>query len=232
MNANGTGRFGASGRGATNGPEAGRDTADVIRVVIADDHPIVRQGLRAVFDAEPGFAVVGEAESAERAVDLAADADVVTMDLRFPGRWQGVDATRAIRALPEPPAVLVLTNYDDDVDILGAIEAGASGYLLKDAPPAELAAAVRAARAGRSVLAPAVQEKLLERMRRPEVQLTPRELEVLELVAQGLSNQDICRTLFLSNPTVKSHLAHLYGKLQVSSRTAAVAKARELGILR
>lgn len=204
-----------------------------IRLLLCDDHPVVRAGLRAVFDAEPTLDVVGETGEATGAVDLARELrpDVVTMDLRFPVGPGGVEATRAIRALERPPAVLVLTNYDDDRDIIAAVEAGASGYVLKDAPPAELVSAVRRAAAGQAALAPAVAERLMERLREPEVSLTPRELDVLRAVARGLSNQQIGAELYLGQPTVKSHLAHVYGKLGVPSRTAAVARARELGLL-
>ena len=206
----------------------------MIRILIADDHPVVRSGLRAVFEAEADLEVVAEASRAAAAVDRAAigDIDLVTMDLRFPDGLSGVEATRALRARPDAPEVLVLTNYDDDVDILDAVEAGARGYLLKDAPPATLVQAVRAAAAGQSALAPVVATKLMTRMREPIVQLTPREHDVLECLGRGLSNQEIGAELFLSQPTVKSHLARLYGTLGVPSRTAAVAKARELGLLR
>lgn len=205
----------------------------MIRVLIADDHPIVRSGLRAVFEGDPEIEIVDEVGRAEDAVRHARRAiDVVTMDLRFGDGMSGAEATRQLRALKEPPAVLVLTNYDNDVDILEAIEAGASGYLLKDAPPAALISAVKDAAAGRTVLAPVVADRLQQRRNRPEVTLTAREREVLDLAAAGLGNRQIGEELFLSQPTVKSHLAHIYGKLNVSSRTAAVARARELGILR
>lgn len=212
----------------------------MIRVLVADDHLIVRQGLRAVLQAAPDLEIVAEARSAEEATARAAEAiragdpiDVVTMDLRF-GRDAegGVAATGRLRELDPAPAVLVITNYDDDADILGAIEAGAAGYLLKDAPAQSIVDAVRAAAAGRSVLAPAVMDRLVDRMRRPEIRLTPRERDVLELLGEGLSNQQIGARLVLSQPTVKSHLARLYGKLGVPSRTAALARARELGLLR
>lgn len=212
----------------------------MIRILVADDHPIVRQGLRAVLETAEDLEVVDEAASAEEAVARAGRAirdgapiGVVTMDLRF-GRDAagGVDGTRRLRALEPAPAVLVITNYDDDEDILGAIEAGAAGYLLKDAPASTLIEAIRAAAAGRSVLAPAVMDRLVDRMRRPEIHLTPREREVLDLLAEGLSNHEIGARLVLSQPTVKSHLARLYGKLGVPSRTAALARARELGLLR
>jgi DNA-binding NarL/FixJ family response regulator len=206
----------------------------MIRLVLSDDHPVVRAGMRALLEAEPDLTVVGEASSAEEAVTLATTpgVDLVLMDLQFPGRLQGVDATRRIRSTPGAPRVLVLTNYDTDADILGAIEAGASGYLLKDAPPGELIAAIRAAAAGASALAPAVASRLDASQRSPDQRLTVRESEVLALVAAGSTNREIGQALFLSEATVKSHLVHIFTKLGVGSRTAAVAKARELGAIR
>ncbi|MFJ6719046.1 MULTISPECIES: response regulator transcription factor [unclassified Streptomyces] len=205
-----------------------------IRLLLADDHPVVRAGLRAVLEAEPDFAVAAEAATAERAVELAASAkvDVVLMDLQFGSGMHGSAATALITALPAAPRVLVLTTYDTDADILAAVEAGASGYLLKDAPPEELAAAVRTAAAGQSALAPAVALRLMDRMRTPAEALTKRELEVLQLVADGLSNQQISKRLFLSQATVKSHLVHVYAKLGVDSRTAAVAAAAGRRLIR
>ncbi len=205
----------------------------MIRILIADDHPVVRAGLRAVFSAHDGFEVVAEVDRAAQALVAVRDSrvDVVTMDLRFPDGLSGVDATKALRALPSPPAVLVLTNYDDDADILAAVEAGASGYLLKDSPPADLTRAIRDASEGRSVLAPQVASKLMTRMRTPHIELTARESDVLHAIDRGLSNREISEELFLGQTTVKTHLARLYGKLGVSSRTAALARARELGIL-
>ncbi|MFE2877579.1 response regulator [Streptomyces roseus] len=205
-----------------------------IRLLLADDHPVVRAGLRAVLDTEPDFAVVAEAATAERAVELAASepVDVVLMDLQFGTGMHGSAATAAITALPGAPRVLVLTTYDTDADILAAVEAGASGYLLKDAPPEELAAAVRTAAAGQSALAPAVALRLMDRMRTPAEALTKRELEVLQLVADGLSNQQISKKLFLSQATVKSHLVHIYAKLGVDSRTSAVATATSRRLIR
>lgn len=175
-----------------------------IRLLLADDHPVVRAGLRAVLDTEPDFAVVAEAATAERAVELAAaePVDVVLMDLQFgpgPG-MHGSEATALITARPGAPRVLVLTTYDTDADILAAVEAGASGYLLKDAPPEELAAAVRTAAAGQSALAPAVALRLMDRMRTPAEALTKRELEVLQLVADGLSNQQISKSSSSARP--------------------------------
>jgi DNA-binding NarL/FixJ family response regulator len=206
----------------------------VIRILIADDHPVVRAGIRALLDGEPDLEVVGEAAGADEAVALAAASgpDLVLMDLQFADGPRGVEATRRIRALPSAPHVLVLTNYDTDTDILSAIEAGASGYLLKDAPPDELVAAVRAAAAGESALAPVIASRLMERMRSPQVTLSVRELEVLELVAEGASNAEIGARLHIADATVKSHLVHIFTKLGVASRTAAVNAARSQGMLR
>jgi DNA-binding NarL/FixJ family response regulator len=206
----------------------------VIGLLLSDDHPVVRAGMRALLEAEPDLHVAGEAASAEEAVQLAAgpDIDLVLMDLQFPGSLQGVEATRRIRSAPDAPKVLVLTNYDTDADILGAIEAGASGYLLKDAPPGELVAAIRAAAAGESALAPAVASRLDASQRSGDQRLTVRETEVLQLVAAGSTNREIGQALFLSEATVKSHLVHIFTKLGVGSRTAAVARARELGAIR
>ena len=207
----------------------------MIRLVIADDHPIVRAGLNALFSLEPDFEVVAEASTADEAVDLATDRnpDVVLMDLQFGSTATGgADATRRIRSLDAAPYVLVLTNYDSDADILSAVEAGASGYLLKDAPPHELIAAVRAAAAGESALAPVITSRLLGRMRAPQASLSSREIQVLELVAAGRSNTDVAAEIFVSDTTVKSHLAHIFSKLGVNSRTAAVSAARRQGIIR
>jgi len=208
----------------------------MIRLVIADDHPIVRAGLVALFSLEEDFEVLAEAGTPDEALDLAehTNPDVVLMDLQFGSQQTvtGADATRRIRALEAPPYVLVLTNYDSDSDILNAVEAGASGYLLKDAPPHELIAAVRAAAAGESALAPVIASRLLNRMRAPQISLSSREIQVLELVAAGRSNTDVAEELFISETTVKSHLAHIFSKLNVSSRTAAVSAARQQGILR
>ncbi|TQL47621.1 LuxR family two component transcriptional regulator [Homoserinimonas aerilata] len=209
----------------------------MIRILLADDHPVVRTGLRAVFAAEDDMEVVGEAGSVEDALAACErlQPHVVLMDLQFGAdrsALQGVDATRIIRERPDAPHVLVLTNYDTDADILGAVEAGASGYLLKDAPPTELLAAVRSAAAGRSALAPAVEARLSSRSRSSRPGLSTREAEVLTLVAEGRSNRDIGRELFLSEATVKSHLVHIFTKLDAGSRTSAVAKAREIGAIR
>ncbi|WP_431246596.1 response regulator [Leifsonia xyli] len=206
----------------------------MIRVLIADDHPVVRAGIRALFDTEPDIAVIGEAATASDAVAQASALrpDLVLMDLQFGSESGGAEATRSIRALDDPPHVLVLTNYDTDLDILQAIESGASGYLLKDAPPDELIAAVRAAAAGESALAPAIAGRLMARMRAPQPRLSAREAEVLALVADGASNADIAQSLHITDATVKSHLVHIFTKLDVGSRTAAVSAARSLGLLR
>ncbi|MDZ5144717.1 response regulator [Microbacterium testaceum] len=206
----------------------------MIRVLIADDHPVVRAGVRALLDAEHDIAVIGEAATADEAVALAESLapELVLMDLQFGERAAGAEATRRVRALAAPPYVLVLTNYDTDGDILGAVEAGASGYLLKDAPPHELLAGVRAAAAGQSALAPAIAGRLLARLREPRVTLSAREIEVVRLVARGATNAEVAARLHITDATVKSHLAHVFSKLGVSSRTAAVSAARSLGILR
>lgn len=205
----------------------------MIRLLLADDHAIVRAGLRALLDGGDDITVVADVPSGEAAVAFCATTpvDLVLMDLSFgPGR-SGAAATAELRALPQPPNVLVVTNYDTDADILGAIEAGACGYILKDTPPAELLAAVRSAAAGESVLSPAVASKLMTRVRRADTTLSPREIEVLRLVAAGRANREIAKELFLSETTVKSHLVHIYAKLGVRSRTSAVAKAREQGAI-
>ena len=210
------------------------DASAPVRLLLADDHPVVRAGLRAVLETEPGLVVVAEAATAEEAVARAAGGDVavVLMDLQFGKGMGGAEATARITARAGAPRVLVGTTYDSDADTLPAIEAGATGYLLKDAPPGELAAAVRTAAAGRTTLAPTVAERLMNRLRMPGTALTRRETEVLALVADGLSNQAIGRRLHLTEGTVKSHLARVYTKLAVDSRTAAVATATDLGLIR
>jgi DNA-binding NarL/FixJ family response regulator len=204
----------------------------MIRVFIVDDHTVVREGLRAVLSAEPEFRVVGESGSGEEAVALVAELrpDVVLMDLRLPG-IDGVAATTRIVAAGTA-RVLVLTTYDGDGDIVRALAAGATGYMLKDASRGELVAAVRRAASGETVLAPPVAARLVTRMRGPAApDLTPREVEVLRYVARGLSNPDIGRTLFISEATVKSHVTRIFEKLDVKDRTAAVTVAIARGIL-
>ncbi len=206
----------------------------MIRVLIVDDHPVVRAGLRALLASEPGFDVVGDVATGEKSIERCQreSIDLVLMDLQLGGGMQGADATRVLRGLDCAPNVLILTNYDTDADILNAVEAGASGYLLKDAPPAELIAAAQAAASGASALSPAVADRLGSRRNSTGGALSAREIEVLGLVAIGKSNRDIGRELFLSEATVKSHLAHIFTKLDVSSRTKAVAAARDAGTIR
>lgn len=200
-----------------------------IRVMLADDHPVVRSGLRGMLAAEPDIEVAGEAGSGPEAVALARkhEFDVILMDLRMPGG----DGVAAIRELPDA-TVVVLTTYDTDADILRAVEAGAAGYLLKDASAAELADAVRAAARGETVLAPSVAGRLVTRLRQPPQQpLSGRETEILRLAARGKTNVEIGRELYISEATVKTHLLRAYAKLGVSSRTAAVTAAMERGLL-
>jgi DNA-binding NarL/FixJ family response regulator len=205
----------------------------VIRLLIVDDHPVVRDGLRGMLTGDPEFEVLGEAADGAEAVTLAETLrpDVVLMDLRMPG----VDGVRAIGALRErglTARVLVLTTYDTDSDVLPAIEAGATGYLLKDSPRDELFRAVRAAARGEAVLSPSVATRLLGQVRAPAWEpLSQRELEVLGLIARGRTNREAAKHLFISEATVKTHLLHIYGKLGVNDRAAAVAVAFERGLL-
>ncbi len=204
-----------------------------VRVLVVDDHPVVRTGLIAMLAAEPDIEVVGEGDSGTEAIRLAEQLspDVVLMDLRMPG-MDGVAATRAIAATGRGPRVVVVTTYDTDSDILRAVEAGATGYLLKDTPRQQMADAVRAAARGETVLAPPVAAKLITRMRgAPGDVLTPRELEVIELVGAGLTNADIGRRLYISEATVKTHLLRVFAKLGVDDRTAAVTTAMARGII-
>ena len=208
--------------------------SDVVRVLIADDHPVVRSGIRGMLASDTGFEVVGEAADGPGAVALSLRErpDVVLMDLRMPG-LDGASATAEIRARRPETQVLVLTTYDTDADIVRAIEAGAIGYLLKDVPHEEIGRAVRAAARGEPVLAPAVAVRLMDRARGSAGdELTVRELDVLQLAAKGLSNSEIAQELFVSATTVKAHLAHIYRKLGVGDRTAAVTTALERQIIR
>ncbi|MGV9350241.1 response regulator [Streptomyces spiralis] len=203
----------------------------MIRVLLVDDHPVVREGLRGILSTEDSIDVVGEAGTAADAVAVARayEPDVVLMDLRMPD-GDGVQATRDLLARDPGCRVMVLTTYENDADILRAVEAGATGYLLKDASRGELAGAIRAAARGETVLAPAVAARLVSRMR-ATVDLTPREIEVLRLVSTGRTNAEIGRELFISEATVKTHLLRTFGKLDVSDRTAAVTAALQRGIL-
>ena len=205
-----------------------------VRVLLADDHPIVRAGLRGLLEAEPDIEGVGEAGDGRQAIDAVSrlHPDVVLMDLRMPD-VDGVEATAVIRRDHPTTAVLVLTTYDTDSDILPAIEAGATGYLLKDAPPDELSRAVRSVSTGRSILAPSVASRLMSRLTAPRSEtLTAREVEVLSLVAEGASNREIANALFISETTVKSHLLHIFVKLGVDDRTEAATLGLARGIIR
>jgi DNA-binding NarL/FixJ family response regulator len=204
-----------------------------IRLLVVDDHPVVRDGLTGMLRGDPDFAVVGEAgdgvEAIERAREL--EPDVILMDLRMP-RMSGVSAIARLAQERIAARVLVLTTYDTDSDVLPAIEAGATGYLLKDAPRAELLRAVRAAARGESVLSPGVAARLLGQVRSPSDEpLSARELEVLELVARGATNREAAAQLFISEATVKTHLVHVYAKLGVNDRAAAVTAAFDRGLL-
>ncbi|GAB2685054.1 response regulator [Thalassiella azotivora] len=205
----------------------------MIRVLVVDDHPVVRSGLVGMLEVEDDVHVVGEAGDGEQALDVLAStaADVVLMDLRMP-RLDGTAATARIRAEHPGTAVLVLTTFDTDADILRAVEAGATGYLLKDTPREQLLAGVRSAAEGQSVLSPSVAARLVRRVREPQEQTpTPRELEVLRGVARGLTNAEIGRELFIGEATVKTHLLRLFGKLGVDDRTHAVTVAMQRGLL-
>ncbi|MEO6020804.1 MAG: response regulator transcription factor [Knoellia sp.] len=204
-----------------------------IRVLIVDDHPVVRSGMRTLLNASPCIEVVGEAGTGDEGIALAefTSPDVVLSDLRLGAGLDGVGVTKAVRAAHPEVAVLIITTFDHDVDIVRAVEAGAAGYLLKDALPEEIVAAIRAAAIGETVLSPQLTQRVVETMRAGKRPLSERELEVLRLVADGLSNDEIAKNLFISRATVKTHLGHLFGKLDADSRTAAVATGRKLGLL-
>ncbi|MEJ3746434.1 response regulator transcription factor [Actinomycetes bacterium KLBMP 9797] len=204
-----------------------------IRLVIVDDHPIVRDGLRGAFTGTAEFAVVGEAGTGADAVVRVTELgpDVVLMDLRMPG-MDGVEAIRRLRETAPSVRVLVLTTFDTDSDVLPAIEAGAAGYLLKDAPTEDLLRAVRSAAKGEAVLAPAVAGRLMSRVRKPaQGMLSQRELQVLRLIADGASNREAAVKLFISEASIKTHLLHIYDKLGVRDRAGAVGEAFRRGLV-
>jgi DNA-binding NarL/FixJ family response regulator len=205
-----------------------------IRLLIADDHPVVRDGLRAMLATQPDMELVGEAATGTQAVAQAQALlpDVVLMDLQMP-ELDGPGAIATLREQAPEVRVLVLTTYGTDADITRAVDAGATGYLLKDAPREQLFAAIRSAARGEAVLSPSVATRVLGRMRAPaEEALSPRELEILQAVARGLSNKDIGHQLYVSEATVKTHLLRVFSKLGVDDRTAAVTVALERGIIR
>ena len=205
-----------------------------IRLLIADDHPVVRDGLSGMFSGDDGFEVIGEAANGAQAVTLACalEPDVILMDLRMP-EMDGVAAIAELARRKVAARVLVLTTYDTDSDVVRAVEAGATGYLLKDSPREDLLRAVRAAARGEAALSPSVATRLLGQVRAPAQEpLSQREFEVLELVARGATNREAAAKLFISEATVKTHLLHIYAKLGVSDRAAAVAEGFQRGLLR
>ncbi|MEU3163693.1 response regulator transcription factor [Streptosporangium sp. NPDC006930] len=203
-------------------------------MIIVDDHPVVRDGLRGIFTGDDAFEVVGEAAEGPEAlaVALRTNPDVVLMDLRMP-KMSGAEIIRRLREQTPGIHVLVLTTFDDDADVLPAIEQGATGYLLKDTPRAELRDAVRAAARGETVLSPSVAGVLAHRVRTPKQRvLSRREIEVLGLITRGATNREVAAKLFITEATVKTHLLHIFAKLGVNDRAAAVAAAYETGLLK
>ncbi|WP_435199042.1 response regulator [Janibacter sp. GS2] len=205
----------------------------VVSVVVVEDHPVTRMGIVTLLGQDERLRVAGQAGTGEEALAVVERArpDVVVTDLRLGDGMDGVGVTTALRTRRAAPAVLVLTTYDTDRDIVRAVEAGATGYLLKDADPGDIVGAVVRAAAGETVLSPALAQRVVARMGRPRADLSTREVEVLAAVATGLGNREIARSLFISEATVKTHLVHAFTKLDVDSRTAAVARAREEGLL-
>lgn len=201
-------------------------------VLLVDDHPVVRSGLRAVLDTDT-IHVIGEAGTGEEAITLAARLrpDVVLCDLRLGTGLDGVQTTAALRALEPAPAVLILTTFDRDAEILGAIRAGAAGYLLKDVAPDAIVEGILRAAQGHTFLPPALAERVLQGMRNPAPRLTDRELEVLRHLSTGAANKDIARSLYVTEATVKSHIAHIFTKLAVDSRSRAIHVAQSTGLI-
>lgn len=198
-----------------------------VSVLLVDDHLVVRSGLKALLGTQPDITVVAEAASGEEALAVAQQhpADVVMMDLAMGQGMDGIEAIKRLREASKQQAVLVFTTYDSDADIVRAVDAGAMGYVLKDAAPEEIFAAVRGAAQGKSVMSAPVASKLFQQLRNPDEVLTPREAELLSLLIQGLSNRELGKRLFISEATVKTHLAHIYAKLGVETRAAAIAVA-------
>ncbi|MEV5541863.1 response regulator transcription factor [Saccharopolyspora shandongensis] len=204
-----------------------------ITVLLVDDHPVVRSGLRAVLDTGETVKIVGEAATGEEAIVLAEHLrpDVVLCDLRLGEGIDGIATTTVLRALDPAPAVLILTTFDRDAEILGAIEAGAAGYLLKDVAPEVIVEAIECAAKGDMFLAPNLASRVIQGMRNPLPKLTDRETEVLRLLATGSTNKEISRTLFVTEATVKSHLAHIFTKLGVDTRARAIHIAQDTGLI-
>lgn len=204
-----------------------------ISVLLVDDHPVVRSGLRAVLESAEDLQIIGEAATGEEAVTLAGHLhpDVVLCDLRLGAGMDGIQTTEALGALPDPPAVLILTTFDRDAEILGAIEAGAAGYILKEADPELIVAGIRRAGKGDLVLSPDLASRVLRGVRNPLPRLTEREMEVLRLLAVGATNKEIAGQLFVTEATVKSHLAHIFTKLDVDSRSRAVHVGQQAGLI-
>ncbi|MFD0557010.1 LuxR family two component transcriptional regulator [Stackebrandtia endophytica] len=204
-----------------------------VSVLLVDDHPVVRAGLRAVLESAADVTVIGEAATGEEAVTLSARLrpDVVLCDLRLGAGIDGVATTAALRAENPAPAVLILTTFDRDAQLLGAIEAGAAGYLLKDVPPEQIIEAIRAASRGELVLAPELATRVVSSIRNRVPRLTDREIDVLRHLATGVSNKEIARALVVTEATVKSHLVHIFTKLGVDSRARAIHVARETGLI-
>ncbi|MBC9927811.1 MULTISPECIES: response regulator transcription factor [unclassified Leucobacter] len=204
-----------------------------ITVLLVDDHPVVRTGLRALFANSDAVTVVGEAATGEEAIALAEHLhpQVVLCDLRLGAGIDGVETTARLRAQTPAPAVIILTTFDHDVEILRAVEAGAAGYLLKDVSAATILSSLTEAAAGGMVLAPEMARRVVDGMRQPQPKLTAREHEVLQLLGTGASNREIAKALFVTEATVKTHLVHLFGKLGVESRAKAVTLARETGLI-
>lgn len=198
-----------------------------ITVLLADDHLVVRSGLKALLATQPGIQVVAEAASGEEALSLVEQHGpaVVMMDLAMGAGMDGIEAIKQLRERNSGQAILVFTTYDSDADIVRAVDAGAMGYLLKDASPEEIFAAVRGAVQGKSVMSAPVASRLFQQLRNPDAILTPREAELLSLLTEGLSNRELGQRLFISEATVKTHLAHIYAKLGVETRSAAIATA-------
>lgn len=204
-----------------------------IKVLLVDDHPVVRSGLRSVLDTGGSVTVVGEAASGEEALTLVEhlSPEVVLCDLRLGDGIDGIETTRALQEFEPAPAVLILTTFDRDAEVLGAIEAGAVGYLLKDVAPEVIVEAIQSAAAGKMFLAGDMASRVMRGMRKPLPKLTERELEVLRLLETGASNKEIARALFVTEATIKSHLVHVFTKLGVESRSKAVHVAQDTGLI-